>query len=91
MSRKSKVGTESGGTWHHPLAIEVWLNNGKSSRSCNRDNLVEALRSGLDCGSPKFDINTEIRKYGNTEIRIHFPYFTRYLRREGRFLRVKIL
>ena len=47
MSRKSKVGTESGGTWHHPRAIKAWLNNGKSFRSCNRDNLVEALRSGL--------------------------------------------
>jgi hypothetical protein len=51
MSQKSKVGTELGGTWHHPRAIEVWFNNGKSSRSCNRDNLVEALRSGLDVSS----------------------------------------
>ena len=47
MSRKSKVGTESGGTWHHPRAIESLLNNGKQPRGCNRLNLVEALRSGL--------------------------------------------
>jgi hypothetical protein len=56
MSRKSKVGTESGMTWHHPRAIEAWLNNGTSSRSCNRDNLVEPLRSchaPLHKGCPK--------------------------------------
>ena len=47
MSRKSKVGIESGGTWHHPRAIESLLNNGKQPRGCNRVNLVEALRSGL--------------------------------------------
>jgi hypothetical protein len=47
MSRKSKVRTESGGTWHHPRAIETWLNKGKPSRSGNRGNLVEALRSNL--------------------------------------------
>ena len=47
MSQKSKVGTESGGTWHHPRAIKSLLNNGKRSRGCNRINLVEALRSGL--------------------------------------------
>ena len=47
MSRKSKMGTESGGTWHHPRALEAWLNNGKPSRSCNRDNLVEALRANF--------------------------------------------
>ena len=47
MSRKSKVGTESGGTWHHPRAIEWLLNNGKQPRGCNRVNLVEVLRSGL--------------------------------------------
>jgi hypothetical protein len=27
MSLKSKVVTESGETWHHPRAIEAWLNN----------------------------------------------------------------
>jgi hypothetical protein len=43
MYQKNKVETESGGTWHHPRAIEAWLNNGKSSRSCNRDNLVKAM------------------------------------------------
>ena len=48
MSRKNKVETKSGGTWHYPRAIEAWLNNGKPSWSCNRDNLVEALRSYLD-------------------------------------------
>ena len=47
MSRKSKVGTESGGTWHHPYAIESLLNNGKQPRGCNRVNLVEALMSSL--------------------------------------------
>ena len=47
MSRKSKVGTESGGTWHHPYAIESLLNNGKQPRGYNRVNLVEALRSSL--------------------------------------------
>ena len=47
MSRKSKVGTESGGTWHHPYAIESLLDNGKRSQGCNRVNLVEALRSCL--------------------------------------------
>ena len=47
MSRKSKVGTESGGTWHHPHAIESLLNNGKQPQGCNRVNLVEALRSTL--------------------------------------------
>ena len=47
MSQKSKVVTESGGTWHHPCAIELLLNNGKQPRGCNRVNLVEVLRSGL--------------------------------------------
>ena len=47
MSRKSKVRTKSGGTWHHPRAIESLLNNGKQPRGCNRVNLVEVLRSGL--------------------------------------------
>jgi len=47
MSRKSKVGTESGGTWHHPRAIGSLFDNGKQSRGCIRANLVEALRSGL--------------------------------------------
>ena len=47
MSRKSKVGTKSGGTWHHPSVIESLLNNGKQPRGCNRVNLVEVLRSGL--------------------------------------------
>ena len=47
MSRKSKVGTKSGGIWHHPYAIESLLDNGKQSRGCNRVNLVEALRSSL--------------------------------------------
>ena len=47
MSRKSKVGTDSGGTWHHPYAIESLLDNGKQPRGWNRGNLVEALRSSL--------------------------------------------
>ena len=47
MSRKNKVGTESGGTWHHLRAIESLLDNGKQPRCCNRVILVEALRSGL--------------------------------------------
>ena len=47
MSRKSKVGTESGGTWHHPYVIESLLDNRKQHRGCNRVNLVEALRSIL--------------------------------------------
>ena len=47
MSRKSKVGTKSGGTWHHPCVIESLLNNEKQPRGCNRVNLVEVLRSGL--------------------------------------------
>ena len=47
MSRKSKVGTKSGGTWHHLRAIEPLLNNGKQPWGCNQVNLVEALRSGL--------------------------------------------
>ena len=47
MSHESKVGTESGGTWHHPYAIKLLLDNGKQPRGCNRINLVEALRSSL--------------------------------------------
>ena len=47
MSQKSKVGTKSGGTWHHPYATESSLDNGKQSQDCNRVNLVEALRSSL--------------------------------------------
>ena len=47
MSQKSKVGTESGRTWHHPYAIELLLDNGKQPWDCNRVNLVEALRSNL--------------------------------------------
>ena len=41
---KIKVETKLGGTWHNPHVIEVWINNGKPSRSCNQDNLVQALR-----------------------------------------------
>ena len=47
MSPKSKVEIESGGTWHHPYAIELLLDNGKQPQGCNRVNLVEALRSSL--------------------------------------------
>ena len=47
MSRKSKVGTKSGATWHHHYAIESLLDNGKQPRGCNQVNLVEALRSSL--------------------------------------------
>ena len=46
-----KLGTVSGKTWHHPRAIGTWLDNRRSSRSCNRVNLVKTLRSDLDVSS----------------------------------------
>ena len=47
MSRKSKAGTQSGGTWHHPYAIESLLDNGKQPWDYNRVNLVKALRFNI--------------------------------------------
>ena len=47
MSQKNKVGTELGGTWHYPYAIESLLDNRKQPRGSNWVNLVGALRSSL--------------------------------------------
>ena len=67
---RTKWKIESGGTWHHPRASEAWLNNEKPSRSCNRVNLVETLRSDLvvlnvELGS--WNLTWEAQKGGATQ------------------------
>jgi hypothetical protein len=41
-----------------------------------RMSFIIPTKNKSSCGSPLFAGNTEIRKYGNTEIRIQIPYFT---------------